>query len=175
MAGIQLNVLVLDQLEKLLRQFDARSFSGSLQVLNGSSPGQHVRHILDFYDCLFRGLEAGWIDYGARERRAELEERPDAALHALYQFQEALEGLDPGRKVFVVSPGKRIRHGDKMKVESSLGRELLHVHDHTVHHLAILRMAIQAAFPQWEVDPDLGIAPSTLAYREQGRCSPATK
>ena len=39
-----------------------------------SSPGSHTRHIVDYFDCLFSGIDARSVDYTDRKRRAELEE-----------------------------------------------------------------------------------------------------
>jgi hypothetical protein len=39
------------------------------------------------------------------------------------------------------------------------------VYDHAVHHLAIIKIGIRCSFPQWIIDRDLGVSPSTLKAR----------
>ena len=45
---------------------------------------------------------------------------------------------------------------------SSVMREVVYTLDHTVHHLAIIKIAIQVELNHIELDQNMGIAPSTL-------------
>ena len=105
--------------------------------------GAHVRHVLDHYESFLHGLESGRVDYDRREREREVE---------LVVRTESAPG--------------RAREG-----ASSLGRELLFLASHTVHHYALIAVLVRL----WGVAPDddFGVAPSTLAY-EQGAaaCAP---
>ncbi|MEK6687797.1 MAG: hypothetical protein AABZ01_04975, partial [Gemmatimonadota bacterium] len=51
--------------------------------------------------------------------------------------------------------------------QSSLGRELLFLLSHTVHHFAVIRLLLQRQGT--DSDPRLGVAPSTEAYKAAAR------
>ena len=46
---------------------------------------------------------------------------------------------------------------------SSVGRELISLSSHTIHHFALISLTLQAL--GHSVDPDFGVAPSTLRYQ----------
>ena len=50
-------VIVTDQIKELLDTIDNEMFCQPLTTFNGSSVGQHIRHIIDFYLCLIRDCE----------------------------------------------------------------------------------------------------------------------
>jgi len=59
--------LVLDQLDAVLCQMSAEHYSLNISSLN-ASVSQHIRHILEFYVCLFEGLKTGVVNYDNRKR-----------------------------------------------------------------------------------------------------------
>jgi hypothetical protein len=50
------------------------------------------------------------------------------------------------------------------QVDSSVGRELMYAFDHAIHHIAIIKIGIKAAFPQIQIPQEIGVAPSTIRY-----------
>ncbi len=156
------NLPVLAQVERLLARLTPEIYARPLKLFGEATLGQHFRHILDAYECLLRGLPAESVDYSSRRRQAELERDPALALQTLKAYRERLVRLDPDRPIELVADGDRI-------VQSSVARELLHARDHTIHHLAIIRIGLTQAFPDFELDAELGVAPSTLAHRRGAR------
>lgn len=130
-----------------------------------SPVGAQYRHVLDHYRCLLTGLESGLVDYDARSRAREIEEDRGAARRETAVVRERLHLLThahlslPLRVVAAAqshgTPGDA--HG------STLGRELLFVLSHTVHHYAIIRLLLEDRGVA--CISDFGVAPSTLAYR----------
>jgi len=51
------------------------------------------------------------------------------------------------------------------QIISSLKREIAYALDHTIHHLAIVRIVLKNEGVY--VDPAMGVAPSTLRYRKE--------
>jgi hypothetical protein len=45
---------------------------------------------------------------------------------------------------------------------STLEREMVYLADHTVHHLALVRLGFEALLPGKQLDSTLGVAPSTI-------------
>ena len=54
---------------------------------------------------------------------------------------------------------------------SSVGRELLTLSTHTIHHFALIAITLRAHGVA--VDPDFGVAPSTLRHRQKTRAAEA--
>lgn len=156
---------LIRQINQLLEKLDEPSFSKPLNVYNGSSIGQHFRHIFDFYQCLTSDLSRGLIDYAKRERDPSIERYPAYAIEAFSKIEEAIELIDEYMEINVLADFSFDTSATRPSVKSTLGRELMFAHDHAVHHIAIIKMGIQTAFPEILVEENLGIAPSTHKYR----------
>ncbi len=51
-------------------------------------------------------------------------------------------------------------------MQTSFYRELAYALDHTVHHLAIVKIALSEEKDKVKVDSNFGVAPSTIRYRK---------
>jgi len=150
-----------DVLLKLIKVEDFINSSG------GSSIGAHVRHVLDRFQCLFKGLPSGHIDYDARKRDHDLETNIEAAAFALASIGKRIETL--GRDGFGAVPlhvQESVFHeGPSVTTASTLERELMGLITHTTHHLAIIALLIKPL--GYVVDDDFGKAPSTILYERK--------
>ena len=155
-------LLTLDQLEEFLIGISPELYTCQLPILEGQTLGQHVRHILEFYDCLLKGLASGKIDYASRQRSQRPEVSVDYALELTGRIRMALAGLHPAHPVLVNADFADGPH----ECHSSVGRELMFAFDHAVHHLAIIRIAILQSFPEYKLPANFGIAPSTVRYKK---------
>ena len=79
--------LVLDQLITVLDQMRADHYALSIPSLN-ASVSQHVRHILEFYICLFDGLQSGMINYDNRKRDPRIENDISFTLDLINEIKE---------------------------------------------------------------------------------------
>ncbi|MFN0036851.1 MAG: hypothetical protein ACKVUS_17460, partial [Saprospiraceae bacterium] len=61
-------LLTIHQITDLLDQIESHEYRQPLPEFDGSTLGQHFRHILEFFICLERGIPSGTVDYAARER-----------------------------------------------------------------------------------------------------------
>ena len=52
----------------LLESVDDRSYSARPVTIETDSAGNHLRHCLEFFDCLLGGLASGKVDYASRKR-----------------------------------------------------------------------------------------------------------
>ena len=157
--------LIVGQIAGLLATLDAGAYACPIPLFEGSTLGQHVRHIVDFYHCLLRGIEEGCIDYSDRERNPLVERDPEEALRFLDEICRRMERLSENQPVEVRADFSADRGEERPRLQSTVGRELLFAYDHAVHHLAIIRIGIRAAFPHLKVSEELGVAPATLKYR----------
>lgn len=159
------NKEIIHQINYLLDSIDNQSYTKSLDIFNGSSIGQHFRHILDFYLCLIKGTEDQTIDYAKRDRNALAETSVLYVREAFAQIAADIDHLSEEKKVEVWGDFSKHQDHARPLVQSSIGRELMFAHDHAIHHLAIIKIGIRQALPELYIDDTLGVAPSTVKYR----------
>jgi uncharacterized damage-inducible protein DinB len=156
------NVDSLSQAVGLLERLSDRLFSNNDDAWFRSGVGRHMRHIMDFYITFLEGLPAGVIDYDTRRRSPDLETNRTAAAARLVEIINALKGIaDVDRKVVSKTDGHR-RDPDDAFSSSTVGRELQFLAFHTVHHFAMVAMALDRL--GFQTPDDFGIAPSPRAY-----------
>jgi hypothetical protein len=127
--------------------------------------GPHLRHCLDHFTCLLRGLDSGTVDYDGRERDPRLENDPQAyrvALDAIVERLARLEATTITRALWIRQAAAG--GGEQVDSASSVERELVFLSGHTVHHLAIMKLL--AGMHGVLVPGDLDYAFSTAAYLE---------
>lgn len=56
--------------------------------------------------------------------------------------------------------------GEEVRIESNYFRELLYNLEHCIHHQALIKVAV-LQLDYLQIDPDFGVARSTLEYRKQ--------
>ncbi len=127
--------------------------------------GSHFRHCIDFYHCFFSALASGHINYDHRERdgRVETDRRlVIAKLRAIVVRLDELLTVDERREVEVISEDS----GDSPRASrSTVRRELQFLLSHTIHHYAIISLALR--FQGIEVQSPFGVALSTLKHWEK--------
>ncbi len=156
---------------QLLGKLDNTSYKQPLEIFNGSSLGQHFRHILDFYNCLVRDEAKGLIDYASRERDPKVEVDTAVASAAFLNISAKVHQMDIEQTIQVKADFSEIID-KKPVVQSSLGRELMFAYDHALHHLAMIKIGLQTNFPHICIDEKLGVAPSTLKF-QKGSAAPS--
>ena len=160
------NVVCLYQAVDLLQCLHEETFSKPVDSCFGSSIGGHIRHNIDHYYCFLKGLDTGVINYDARLRDQAVESNPGKATACLLDIIESLNDLvakNLDQKISVYTDAA-VPEPESKAVESTLGRELQFLLSHTVHHFALI--AIIAHTLNISVQPDFGVAPSTLKYRQ---------
>jgi hypothetical protein len=178
--------LLLRNVADLVAGLDDATYRDQRNPTFRSSPGGHIRHLLDHVRALIAGLDStdGLICYDRRRRGTDVENNRDACLtaigglrgrlsHWLAAAGEAGEAaaqaavlpapqgriFDPARSVRVeqiVDPGR-----EPILLESNALRELVFVFHHSIHHAALLAARMRSA--GFEVPEQFGIAPATLA------------
>ena len=104
-------------------------------------------------------MTSGRIDYAARQRNPLFETIPSVAADAFSAFTAQLQHFDARRPLEVYA---ELGSDERPCYGSSMGREMVFVYDHAIHHLAIIRIGLQAHFPEVDVDVHLGVSPSTI-------------
>jgi hypothetical protein len=134
----------------------------------GYPVGAHLRHVIEHYEALILPSEPGVVDYDQRARDRELATKSAVArsrllllLCRLAEWSEA--SLDAPLQV----RGLGGLAGDfHFAVGSSLGRELVFVASHAIHHYALLQP--YCTRHGISISAEFGRAPSTVAHERAG-------
>lgn len=154
---------LVHQVNHVLSQMESCDYCRPLPEFEGSTLGQHFRHALEFFQCLEQGATTGLIDYAARERNLLYERDPILTSEAFERFAMCLNTCNLLQHVEV-----RAEFNSDLRptYPSTLGRELLFVYDHAIHHLAIIKIGLRCHFPHIQTAQDLGVSPSTVKSRQ---------
>ncbi|MBM3177231.1 MAG: hypothetical protein FJZ78_04410 [Bacteroidetes bacterium] len=157
---------IIAQLTNAVELIPDDSYARPLDLLHGSTPGQHVRHIAEFLLALEKGYGLGVVSYDLREHNKEMETSKRFVLDALQSAKLFFESCLEDRPLVLESMHDKADN-NWTSVSTGYFRELLYVIDHAIHHMAILRMAIAQISPDIKLDADFGMAFSTLHHQKK--------
>jgi hypothetical protein len=164
-ALIATNIRWLRQALRLLERLDDSIYSATPPGFAPHRVGAHLRHVLEFYQCFLDGLDWSHIDYDSRRRDESIERSRHTASIAIRSIIHGLDARAEAREERIVWVRMEDADGSGVRdcfMESSLSRELQILSSHTVHHFALIAVTLRAHGVQ--MDPDFGMAPSTLRY-----------
>jgi len=133
--------------------------------------GPHVRHIIEHYQILLAALvpPTKCVDYDVRTRDLGVQSDPTLTLEALESLVADMHGRANDQHSLLAPLTTRLQAGLRGELEltvpTTLGRELLFVASHTVHHYALLAHHCRAAGV--ELGHDFGVAPATVAFQQK--------
>ncbi len=169
MQILQATGLTLQSLLRFLEQVDANTYSKPLDVFNGSSLGGHTRHIIEFYHCLIKNYNQGMINYDLRERDKNIETDPELAAVAVQNIIAELQKINLDDQVELhMSYDPQTSLVDT--VVSNVKREVVYNLEHTIHHMALIKIGVKVAAPHVELENEFGVAPSTIKF-QQNSCA----
>lgn len=152
---------ILTQTIDLIKLLNKSEYISPLKVLNHSSVGQHFRHIIEFYVELINGYDQQLICYDNRKRNVKFETQQDVIINEFKNIINIISTFDLNQSVQIKS-NHGLNNDDNSYCQTSILRELIYALDHTVHHLAIIKIALQSEYKNIDLDHDLGVAPSTI-------------
>jgi uncharacterized damage-inducible protein DinB len=156
---IAYNLALLRQTDQLLEQLNDEALAGPRELLFGSSIGGHLRHVLEYYQCLLHQAPHGSVCYDRRQRDPLMERHVH---HARSAVEACIAALDLIRTDQPLTLTTELPDGLGVAENStSLLRELTYVADHCVHHLAMVRIVLQQQLPQVQYSAALGVAAAT--------------
>jgi hypothetical protein len=156
---------IIGQLYDLAGKMSDEEFTKFLPVLLDHSIGRHYRHIIEFFQVMLDGADTGEINYDRRKHDPGLEQNREHCRERLHEIRQAVSLRTAGK---LTLRGSYERDGDTtFTLSSSFERELVYNIEHAIHHQAIIRIALQHAFPHVQPDREYGYAFSTLKYMDQ--------
>ncbi|KAN0062333.1 hypothetical protein ACQY0O_005215 [Thecaphora frezii] len=167
-----------------------RALGFESNLVSGSSPGKHLRHVHDHFRILAEALEDHVssssslssssssssssstrpipLDYDLRTSRRlpSLETSLSVCLSEFRSVHARLDRLLSSNPT-LLDRRERLRATTPDVVDSytTVGRELWFCALHAIHHYALARIILQSECG-CHLDPEFGVAPSTLVHRE---------
>lgn len=146
----------------LIDTLNDHTYREPVDILSGATVGQHVRHILEFYVCLFNERN-NQISYDNRERNHRIENDRFFALAVVDELILKLSEINADKSIELKADYSS-NGVDQTRLMTSLYRELAYCLEHSIHHQALIKVAIKYLNDHFLLSKDFGIAPSTIRY-----------
>jgi hypothetical protein len=150
------------QLNVALEQVTDEEYVKPSQNLSNATIGQHTRHIIEMYQCLLNGYEAGVVCYDHRNRDVAIETNKEFAKQLLVDI--ASKNNQPNKQLELIAI-----YGDptaeELKVSTNYYRELAYNLEHTIHHMALIKVGLKE-LNRVHISENFGVASSTTRYRQ---------
>lgn len=163
--SIRSAVQILHQLTFVLKQLSDKEFTQPLNLLSGNSIGKHCRHLIEFYTCLMEAHKNGRLNYDARKHDRKIEQNVKYTIDLLNQITTFLQSETANRNIELSYSYEKESFDT---VQTNFKRELVYNIEHCVHHMAIIKIAIDNAFTHIEIPASFGIAHSTIIHNQKG-------
>lgn len=131
-----------------------------------SSIGSHLRHALDFFDCIINGLQANNIDLTARKRDEKISTDPVACKNHIYEIQEQLTSFIGVNTDYLLHVTDDLGSG-KETIMYTLESILAQANTHATHHYAIISYMLKALKVEVIIE-GFGYNPSTPIPKREG-------
>jgi uncharacterized damage-inducible protein DinB len=153
----------LVELAAVLDRLDDETYRAARTDRVSGSIGAHVRHLLDHVAALVEPALPQVVDYDSRRRGTLVEHHRFTAIAELRRLALRLQRLPARAESTVIELSAVIEaDGDRVRTGTTVGRELVFVLSHTVHHQAIIALLLAS---RGQALPDrFGLAPSTPSF-----------
>jgi len=141
-------------------QLSSNSYVQTCATLTDATIGQHTRHIIELYQCLMQGYDEAVVSYDKRERDKRIELDVDFAVKQIITIEQTL--VKPNKDIQLLYQLSDV----ETAMTSNYFREVMYNLEHTIHHQALIKVAINE-FTNVMLPDSFGVAPSTMQYRSQ--------
>jgi hypothetical protein len=155
---IEATLKTLEKSKILLDNINDSVLSDATTAPYYSSVGSHLRHILDFYDCIFNINSENKIDLTARNRNLDVEvfcENASSYLDSIIMKLNSFK-YNVDETIFVIDD---LGLG-KTEIPYTLGSLLAQANSHTIHHYAIINYILNGLKVDLK-DSNFGYNPTT--------------
>jgi hypothetical protein len=153
---------VFFQLDDSLQQLSDRQYTQPSKRLFNATIGQHVRHIIELFVCLQKGYETGVVNYEKRKRDLLLETDKEFARELLIGIYKS---IDKPEKALLLEANYNEHSDETLLIPTNYFREIVYNLEHTVHHMALIRVGINEV-SSIEVPREFGVAASTIKHKQ---------
>lgn len=152
---------VFVQLSDSLDQLSEENYRQPIPVLFNATIGQHVRHIVELFICLDAGYESGLVNYEKRKRDIKIE---TDKLFAGDLLKKIYKNLEKENKDLLMEASYDEHDDETIFINTNYYREIAYNLEHTVHHMALIRVGINA-IASINLPESFGVAGSTVKHR----------
>lgn len=124
-----------------------------------SSIGNNMRHVLDFFTCIFDGLESNHIDFSVRKRNELAQQKTAFGIAYFNDIIEKLNKLDAATFNNHIKVTDNLGDGN-VTITYTLESTLVQAHSHAIHHYAIVGFIVNQLGLELP-EPDFGYNPTT--------------
>jgi len=155
----------LNEIKKVLFQLTNEQYDHKAILLSQASIGQHVRHILEFYQSILNSLETKTVNYDNRKRNLLIETDCQYAIQIIDEINTSL-ALDILDENYVLQGIFCAEEGKQTQIQTSLFRELAYCLEHSIHHQALIKVGLLELDRLNFIDETFGLAPATIRHRK---------
>jgi uncharacterized damage-inducible protein DinB len=149
-----------DELTDLLDQLSDQRYSEVCKPLSNSSIGEHIRHIIEMFQCLEKGYDSGIINYDKRERNLQIQTEIQCAVQAVLHVKSNLQ--KENKKLYI----EQMVDDLTFRIQTNYYRELLYNIEHCIHHQALIKVAVME-LGNVSLKDNFGVARSTIEFRNK--------
>ena len=149
------------ELEAALLQVNNKDYSKPIPRLFMATIGQHVRHIIELYQCLIAGYDDGLVNYEKRKRDLHIETDRDFAILLLHGIARSINKND---KMMALEAAFG-SDAEVISITTNYKRELIYNLEHTIHHMALIRVGLNE-IGSIQLPDSFGVAPSTIQHKK---------
>jgi hypothetical protein len=154
------NVFV--QLSETIRLLSPSQYVQQCSNLGNNTIGQHVRHVIELFQCLESGYPDNSVNYEKRKRDVVIETNKELALQLL---QDIYLQLDRPDKELVLHASYDEHTDEPLSIPTNYFREIAYNLEHTIHHMALIRVGIKEV-SGITLPEEFGVASSTVKHRK---------
>lgn len=153
---------VFIQLSDALEKLSDEQYTRPSRILFKATIGQHVRHIIELFQCLENGYTEGVVNYEKRKRDYRIETDKEFAGHLL---RSLFRQISRPNKAITLEAEDYNESLETVRIPSNYYREIAYNLEHTIHHMALIRVGINEV-ADITLPDEFGVAYSTIKYRQ---------
>lgn len=154
---------VFIQLSDALDRLSDKEYMQPSDILFNASIGQHIRHIIELFQCLEKGYEEGLVNYEKRKRDYRIETNKNLAALLLRKIYRNLS--KPNKRLSLEAEDYN-ETVETVTITTNYYREIAYNLEHTIHHMALIRVGINEV-SDIQLPGQFGVAYSTIKFRQQ--------
>jgi uncharacterized damage-inducible protein DinB len=151
----------LQQINDVMQNIDDDIYTKKSSLLSNGTIGQHIRHVIEFYTCLLDQCEDRMVNYDTRKRDLYLENDKFFAQKTINTIIDSLQQSESNYELTLLCNFAQIED-ESFSLPTSLHRELAFCLEHSIHHQALIKIALLEFKLEHVIPEKFGMAPSTI-------------
>ncbi|HMH32216.1 MAG TPA: hypothetical protein VK543_04255 [Puia sp.] len=151
------------QLTDSIIRLSPQHYQQPCKSLFNNTIGQHVRHIIELFQCLENGYGCGLVNYDQRKRDQEIE---TDQLLACALLKDISLNLPKSNKDLLLLANFDEHTDAVLEISTNYYREVAYNLEHAIHHMALMRVGITEV-SSITLSDSFGMASSTIKHRNQ--------